>query len=370
MSHSVRIGRVWNIPIGFHRSWVIIFALVTLSLAIGYMPAAYPDFAMPQYWLLAFITSILFFVSVLVHELAHAWMALRFDMPVRQITLLLFGGVAELEKEPPSAKAEFWVAVAGPVASFMLAALFFGISTFGSEVMGLATVATYLFQVNVALAVFNLLPGFPLDGGRILRAALWHFTNYRTGTVAAASMGQIFAYGLMGIGAIQLFTGDIFNGLWLALIGLFLNSSASSHRKQVATQSALEDAAVAHVMERQWHEVKGNMPVSTLLEEKVAVGGPSFYFVRRPNMFGSPNPHGLITLSDISALRREQWGFTPVERLMTNWNQLSTTDPSDSLNDALSKMESQGVSQLPVVEDGAMVGVLSRSGVMSYINNH
>ena len=209
-----------------------------------------------------------------------------------------------------------------------------------------------------------------LDSGRLWRALQWQVNDYRNGIAVAATIGQIFGYGTLAFGAFQLLGGNIFNGVLLATIGLFLIRSASRNRKQAAEQAVLEKTSVGQAMVRQWHEVKGNMPVSNLVKEKIDAGGPSFYFVRRQNIFGSTNPHGIITLTDVGSLRKEQWGFTPVERLMTSWNELVTIDPTENLNAALLRMETSEVGQLPVVEDGMMVGTLSHANVMSYVKNN
>ena len=179
---------------------------------------------------------------------------------------------------------------------------------------------------------------------------MWHFTDYNTGTQAATTTGQVFAYILMGVGAFQVFSGDVFNGLWLALIGLFLQGSAAAYKKQNKAQSLLDEVSVGHVMISEWPEVNGNLPVSRLLNEKVSASGPSFYFVRRQNVEDSSNPHGMLTLTDISKLKQDLWRITPVERLMTTWNQLVTIDPSRPLTEAVNVMETHNVSQLPVIK--------------------
>ena len=188
MNASIKLGRIWGIPIGLHFSWFLIFGLVTWSLALGYFPEEYPALTTPAYWILGAITSILFFGSVLVHELAHALIALRNKLPVRAINLFIFGGVAELTQEPRSAGAEFRIAITGPLASLGLAALFGGLYLLDQQIPLLAAPSLWLARINLLLAVFNMIPGFPLDGGRILRAAIWWKTNNLYKATHAASI--------------------------------------------------------------------------------------------------------------------------------------------------------------------------------------
>ena len=368
MQESFRLGKIWNIPIGFSSSWLLIFAFVTYSLAVGYMPQAYPQLDTPAYWILGAVTSVLFFGSVLFHELAHAWVALRYGVPVRRITLWLFGGVAVMDKEAPSAKAEFWIAIAGPISSLVAAAGFYGLFLLGGTIDWLAAPADYLFRINLILAVFNMIPAFPLDGGRVLRAIVWYFRDYRRGTAIAAKTGQVLAIGLISIGIFQMVTGTFFDGLWTAFIGWFIYSSAGAHNSHAIMQDALSSATVERVMQTQWQEVNSNTPVSLLVSEKIVRGGPRYYFVKG---FGygedADKLNGMVTLTDITELRKDLWRITPVERLMTAWNRLVTTEPNVPLTDALRQMDERKINQMPVVRDETLVGVLTRENILHYL---
>lgn len=229
MEASIKLGRIKNIPIGLHWSLLLVFGLLTWSLARGYFPEEYPSLPASAHWFLAVLTSLFFFGSVLLHELGHALVALRNHIPVRQITLFIFGGVAQLEQETRSPGAEFRIAIAGPLVSLGLAGLFGGLYLLDQHIPYLAAPSYWLARINLLLALFNLIPGFPLDGGRVLRAIIWHFTgSMHRATQAASVTGQLVAFGFIGWGIYTIFTGSFFNGLWLAFIGWFLQNAAAA----------------------------------------------------------------------------------------------------------------------------------------------
>lgn len=317
MRQTVQLARIWGIPIGFNTSWYLIFALVTWSLAVGYMPEAYPELDSVQYWLLALLTSILFFSSVVFHELAHAYFALRNKIGVRRITLFIFGGVAEMEDEPQSPWVEFVIAVAGPLASLLAAGIFYLLLQLDQQIAWLAAPTEYLMRINLLLAGFNMIPGFPLDGGRIFRAIVWHFTDYRRATKAASISGQLFAYGFMGLGIFRMVNGDFFDGLWLVFIGWFLNNAAAAHGSAANIKHALDDVPVEQIMQKQWENIDSNLPISRLVDELIVRGGPRYYFVQRSG-YGyeqEKQPHGMLTMTDVSALERTKWGLRQLNAL-------------------------------------------------------
>ena len=369
MRQTVQLFKVWGIPIGFNTSWFLIFGLVTFSLAAGYMPEAYPALGVATYWILALVTSILFFGSVLFHELAHAFFALRHNIKVKQITLFIFGGVAEMEEEPKSPWAEFVIAIAGPISSFVAAAFFFGLYQLDQQFPLLAAPTEYLIRINLILAVFNLIPGFPLDGGRVLRAIVWYFSDYRKATNIAATTGRVVAYGFMGIGVFQVFGGDVFNGLWLVFIGWFLQNSASSHQTFANMKSILEGTTVEPLMQPGYEIVDGKMPISSLVDNLVSRGGPRYYFVKQTG-FGieeRAHPNGMLTMTDISGIGKDKWRLTTAERLMVAWNKLITVEIGESLLNSLRIMDEHRVNQLPVLSQGNLVGVLTRESVANHL---
>ncbi len=223
----IPLGSILGIPVGLDYSWFLIFALLTTLLANSYYPAEFPDWTPGVYWAMGAVTALLFFASVLLHELGHSLVALRHRIRVRSITLHIFGGIAEIADEPSSAAVEFFVAIAGPLTSFALAALFYMLQPAFSPVEPLLGLAEYLAYINLSLGLFNLVPGYPLDGGRVLRAVVWAITgNMRRATVVAANVGRGFAFLFIALGAWQVLSGNLGGGLWIAFIGWFLNSEA------------------------------------------------------------------------------------------------------------------------------------------------
>ncbi|MCB8943634.1 MAG: site-2 protease family protein [Ardenticatenaceae bacterium] len=369
MRQTVQLFKIWNIPVGVNNSWYLIFFLLTWSLATGYMPTAYPDLTTAQYWVLALLTSVFFFGSVIFHELAHAYFALRYHIGVRRITLFIFGGVAEMADEPKSPWSEFVIALAGPLASLLAAGIFFLLYQLDQQIPWLAAPTEYLLRINLLLAGFNMIPGFPLDGGRIFRAIVWHFTDYRRATKAAAFTGQLMAYGFMGYGIFQMVGGEFFDGLWLIFIGWFLYNSATAYSTEVNMRQALAQVTVEQVMQQEWQEIESNLPVSRLVDELIVRGGPRYYFVRHSG-YGyeaSAHPDGMLTMTDVSALGRDKWRLTAAAQLMVAWPELITTEPTVPLLQALREMDEHHVNQLPVLRDGALVGVLTRENVLHYI---
>ncbi len=363
MNASIKLGHIWGIPIGLHFSWFIVFGLVTWSLAAGYFPQEYPTLAAPVYWILGAITSVLFFGSVLVHELAHALVALRNKLPVKAINLFIFGGVAELTREPRSAGAEFRIAAAGPVASFALTALFGGLYLLDQHIPLLAAPSIWLARINLMLAAFNLIPGFPLDGGRILRAVIWWKTdNLHRATQAASVSGQLVAFGFIAVGIFIAFNGSFFDGLWLIFIGWFLQNAAASSLTQSHLQETLRGVTAAQAMQREFARVSGLTPLSQLVEEGVLKNGQRSFLVDDDGA-----ARGLITLSDIRAIPERKWRFTTTQQVMQPFEQMVKIEPSTELLAALQLLDEAKVSQLPVVDNNRVLGFLSRDSVFSYL---
>jgi Zn-dependent protease len=363
MEARVKLGRIWGIPIGLHPSWFLIFGLVTWSLALGFFPQEYPDLPTAAYWLLGIVTSLLFFGSVLVHELGHALLALRNRIPVRSITLFIFGGVAQIEQEPSSPGVEFRVAIAGPLASLGLFFIFGGLWLVDQGVSVLAAPSIWLARINFMLAAFNMIPGFPLDGGRVLRALLWRFTgSFHRATRVAASAGQLVALGFIGLGVFSIFGGALYNGVWLAFIGWFLQNAAASSQASSNMQESLRGITVGQVMSRNCSKVPSLLPLSQLVEEQVLNGAQRCFFV-------SDNGHlrGLLTLREISAVPRRKWGFVTAEQAMVPFERLSRVEPDTELMTALQMMDGANVAQVPVVEGDEVVGTLSREQVLHYV---
>jgi Zn-dependent protease len=260
MRGSLELGRVWGISIRLHGSWLVVFGLVAWSLAQGYLPAQHPGWRPVTYWAVGAATGLLFFASVLVHELGHARMALRHGLSTRSITLFVFGGVAGIRREPPSPGIELQIALAGPLTSLALAGLFApGLVSPHSDDRRRRGLAA---QMNLALAVFNTLPGFPLDGGRILRAALWWWTGrLHRATQLAAFTGQILAFGLVAVGAVAALGGNFVTGIWLAFLGWFLHGAATAASTESGLRELLRGVTVEQAMSRDYARVPPELPL-------------------------------------------------------------------------------------------------------------
>jgi len=363
MRGSITLGEILGIAIRLHSSWFLIAALVTWSLAGGYFPQEYPGWAAATYWIVGAVTAILFFASVLLHELGHSVLALREKVPVRSITLFIFGGVAQISREPPTAGAEFRIAIAGPLTSLALAGLFglLKVAVPGDAV--LAAPAAYLARINLGLALFNLIPGFPLDGGRVLRSLLWGLgANFRSATRWAswAGRGVAFLFILAGVG--QMFLGGFLNGLWIAFIGWFLNNAAESSYQQVVLRDTLAGVTAADVMSRECLTVPSDLPLDRLVEDHVLSAGRRCFFIA-----DSGDLQGLITLHNIKAVpsdRRD--GFT-ASQVMTPVDALFRARPDEDLLSLLQRMDEADVNQVPVMDNGHLLGVITREHLLRYM---
>jgi Zn-dependent protease len=363
MGTSIKLGKIWGIPVGLHPSWFIIFILLTWSLSTGYFPNEYRGLTLLAYVLLGVVTTILFFVSVLAHELGHSFLALRNKIPVKGITLFIFGGVAQIAEEPKSPGAEFRIAIAGPLVSFALAILFGVAYLLVQQVPYLAAPSFYLMRINFILAVFNLIPGFPLDGGRVLRAFVWWLNkNFFKATKVAFHSGQVVAFGFIGLGVVDMLRGDIMNGLWLVFIGWFLQNAAATSYAQTNMQHQLQDVRVEQAMERDCVRVPSLTPVSQVVNDQVLTGGQNCFFVAEDGKL-----LGLLTLHDISQIPQQKWRFTTTGQAMVPANRLVSVTPDMDLLKALQTMDNAHLGEIPVLQNGNLVGVLSREKVLHYL---
>lgn len=363
MDASIKLGRIWNIPIGLHPSWFIIFALLTWSLATGYFPREFGGLSTAAHILLGLVTTLLFFASVLAHELGHSFIALRNRIPVTRITLFIFGGVAQIAEEPRSPGAEFRIAIAGPLVSLALAGLFGITYLLDQRIPYLAAPSAYLLRINLILALFNLIPGFPLDGGRVLRAIVWWWNrDFRKATRIASFSGQVVAFGFLGAGVFDMLRGDFLNGLWLAFIGWFLQNAAATSYAQTNMQHALQDIKVRQVMAHECTRIPSLMPLSQLVEENVLMGGQDCFFIADNGKL-----RGMLTLKEISQIPQPKWRFTTTEQAMVPISRLTSVSPDTELMQALQTMDTAGVADLPVLDGDELVGVLTRDQVLHYL---
>jgi Zn-dependent protease/CBS domain-containing protein len=364
MPGSLRIGKIFGIEIYIHISWVIIIVLLTWSLAVGWFPVLYHGFSAITDWVLGFIAAVLLFVSVLLHELAHSVVARARGLPVKNITLFIFGGVSNIEKEPGSPGIEFQVAVVGPITSLLIGVLALVLNyALGQSTSALGAILWYLGYANILLGIFNLIPGFPLDGGRVLRSIVWKINgNLRRATRIVTIVGQIIAYLFILVGIWLFFRGYVIDGLWFGFIGWFLLSSAQSANSEVMLQSVFRGVTVGEVMNTAPTTVPANISLQKLVDEYFLPFGLRSALVMQVDRLA-----GLITLSDIRHVPREEWGQTPVGLVMIPRERLHIVSPQQNLNDVLPLMAGRDVNQLPVVQEERLVGVLSRDAIMRYL---
>lgn len=363
MEASVKLGRIAGIQVGLHLSWFLIFGLVTWSLAVGYFPMEYPSLPTAAAWGLGAITSLLFFGSVLAHEVSHSLVAVRNEIPVRGITLFIFGGVAQIEREPRDAGAEFRIAIAGPLTSLFLGLGFGALWWIGQSNPYVAAPSVWLMRINLILAAFNMIPGFPLDGGRVLRSIIWRITgNFQSATKVATIIGQLTAMGFIGVGLFIMLTGNLFNGLWLVFIGWFLQNAAASTYAQATLQQLLRGVTVSQVMTRDCPLVSGHMSLAQLIDEQILTGGRRCFFVT-----DEEDLRGMLTLTDVTGVPKEKWDQISLEQVMKPWEHTVQVQPQTALLEALQMMDDANINQVPVVEEGRMVGMLSREQLLHYV---
>ena len=361
--HNIPIGRILGIPIALDYSWFLIFGLLTWMLAGSYYPLEFRNWPPLLYWFMGATTAIMLFVSVLLHELGHSVIALRFKVPVRSITLFIFGGVAQIGAEPPSAKAEFLIAIAGPIVSLALAVLFTVLQPAVAAVEPLWGLVKYLAYINFALVLFNLIPGFPLDGGRVFRAAVWAATkDMRRATLIAANTGRFFGFAFIFVGVWQMLGGNFGNGLWIAFIGWFLDNAASAQVHQVVYQGLLAGHTVSQAMSSHCASIPADLTLQQLVDEHILGSGRRCFLVQR-----GANAVGLMTLHRIKEVPRPDWATTSAAEVMLPLEQSKRTDPGSGLWTALQQMDRDGVNQLPVMTGSQVVGMLSREDVIAFL---
>ncbi|HVA72659.1 MAG TPA: site-2 protease family protein [Candidatus Limnocylindrales bacterium] len=368
-SSGIRAGRIFGIPLYVNPSWFIIFALLTFFLATQILPQQRGGTA-PQYWLLGFAVSLLFFGSVVFHELGHSVIAMRYKIPVVSITLFIFGGLARIARDPDSAIQEFNIAIAGPIASFILAAAFFGVYILLPPGV-LQVAAGYLSGINALLGVFNLTPGFPMDGGRILRAIVWGITkNFDKATQIASRSGQIIAYMMILLGAWAVFERDSMvskvlggwtGGLWLAFIGWYLLSAAQETYSQVAIRNTLVGLRAADIMSSDVPTVARDISLEDYVHEVLRTG-------RRCHVVtGNGMAVGLVTLHQVQHIPREEWANTSIQAAMVPQSAIQWVMPNEPVTAVLARMQSEDVNQMPVLQEGHIIGMIARDSILRVI---
>jgi Zn-dependent protease len=363
MESSFRIARIRGIDVGVHYTWLLAFGLVSWSLASGYFPQNYPGWGRTLYWTVGIAAALMLFVSVLAHELCHSFVAQARGLKVQGITLFIFGGVSNIASESENAHDEFWVAVVGPLSSLALAGVFWlGSRAIPNDRSPLDASLSYLAMVNLILALFNILPGFPLDGGRVLRAVLWGSTGSMVRATRWASLvGQGLAFLFIGYGLYQILEGDFLGGLWIGFIGWFLNNAAESTRRQVQVQERFRGVRVASLMNPNPPMVSPALSVRELVDDQILRRG-----LRAMPVAQDGRIVGLVTLTDVKKLSQDEWDRNSVGAIMTR-PPLHTVDPDHEVSRALQTLIEHDVNQLLVVRDGAVQGLLSRADVMRFL---
>ncbi|HEY8869598.1 MAG TPA: site-2 protease family protein [Candidatus Limnocylindrales bacterium] len=359
-SGSVRLFRIAGIDVNVHISWLVIFGLVTWSLSQEYfIPPLVPSLPEAERLTLGAAAAILLFVSVLLHELAHSFVARWRGLGAHSITLFIFGGVSTLEGDAPQASTEFLVAIVGPLMSFALAGVSYVLASAIDEARA-AALLSYLFVINGLLGVFNLVPGFPLDGGRVLRSIVWTVTgSRRRGLEIAVAVGQLVSYGFMILGFVWVLSGELLNGIWFVAIGWFLQNAGSANLRAVRLEDALKGIAVRNVLRPDTASVGVNVSVENLIEE---------YLMPANRRVMPVTDHGrlvgMISLSDIRAVPPEARRSTTVGSIMGGHDGVVAVQPSTPVTEALKAMTDGGFEQLPVTDDGNLVGVLTHGDVI------
>jgi len=367
LQSQIKLGSVFGIKIGLHYSWFLIALLIVLSLSSQFH-ASNPSWGDGVILTLAVATAILFFISLLLHELAHSLVATSNKLPVREITLFALGGVSQIEKNPVSAKVEFWMAFVGPLTSAVIGVICLSLARWIGDPSTEPWMAMLLWlgYINLSLAAFNLVPGYPLDGGRVLRALIWWKTgDADRSTRSAARVGQAVAFGFIAFGIFQYFGGSGIGGLWIAFIGWFLLQAARESYLQVGLTHALEGVRVADVMTRDCPTVDGWLNVQNFVEQELLrTGQRCFIVVDKGEITGLVTPH------EIKQIDRAKWPFTTLHDIMRPLGDLHSVTPDTPLNSALESMSRYDLNQLPVVSNNHLEGVLSRARVLGYLQTH
>ncbi|MCL5292892.1 MAG: site-2 protease family protein [Actinobacteria bacterium] len=361
MKGNIQIARIFGIPITINYSWIVIFLLLTWALAFFYFPLTYPALSRATQILMGVVTSILFFGSVVFHELLHSIVARHYGLPIEAINLWIFGGVSRLSEEPRTPGIEFRMSIAGPLSSFFLAGAFALITYFGTLLRAPAIigVAFYLAFINAFLGAFNLLPGFPLDGGRVLRSVVWYFTgDFWRATRVATIGGRIIAYLMILLGFVAVFSG-VFTGLWLIFLGWFLLQAAAASYEQMVLKQALEGLTVGEAM-------TGNP--ATVREDLSLLELVTGYFKRYrwsafPVVDEADTLLGLVTIRGIRKIPRERWDGLVVKQVMIPLSDEIVVSPDDDIYRILPKLENKSGGRLLVTEDGHLAGIITREDV-------
>ena len=363
MRGNISLGRVFGIPLRLHYTWFIIFALVTYSLVFYTVDQPYP---IGQRIILGILTSVLFFASIVTHELAHSILAIRNNIPVKEITLFVFGGVSQITKEATHPRAELTIAIVGPLTSLALAGIFYGLHLLlaGTQQILAASLMQWLALINVILAVFNLIPGFPLDGGRIFRALVWHRTHdYHRATRVATKVGQGIAYAFIAGGIALILVLQLWlNGMWLIFIGWFLNDAARASYQQVLLHDALMGITARQVTDYSCPLIPPHTSLTELVQQYVLPTGRNCFLIS----WGT-ELEGMVTLQQIKEVPRTHWATTTVQDIMTPASKLKVAYADQDILSVLQQMNGENANHIAVMEAGKVIGIINREDIARFL---
>lgn len=373
MRSNIKLGHIAGIEIGLHFSWFIIAFLIAISLE-AHFHAVRPSWSNAVVWGVAIGTSVLFFITLLLHELAHSLVAKSRGLKVRAITLFALGGVSQIETEASDASSEFWIAIVGPLTSLVIGLVLLGIvrgwgwgvSPGREPITPIAAVLLWLGYINILLAVFNMIPGFPLDGGRVFRAIVWWITKKpEKSTRIAARAGEVVALLFIVYGLFRFFVGANFGGLWLAFIGWFLLEASRSSYAQVGIMSGLRDHRVSELMENNCTQVEGYLSLRDFVDHYLLHSPSRCFVVSHDNHVA-----GIVTPSEVRRVSRENWDQTSVQSVMRPLGSLRTVPPDMPAIQAVELMSRENLNQLAVVSDGKLLGIFSRGQILRFLQLH
>ncbi|UCE35272.1 MAG: site-2 protease family protein [Deltaproteobacteria bacterium] len=366
--NRIKLFKLLGFEVRVDWSWIIIAILIAWSLSRGVFPSYYKNLSPQTYWWMGIFGAAGLFLSIIAHEFSHSLVARKYGLPMKGITLFIFGGVAEMEDEPPSAKVEFMMAIAGPLSSILIALIFYGIHAAGKQA-GLAQpingVVAYLAMINGILAVFNLLPAFPLDGGRVLRSILWGVKkNLRWATYVSSRIGSGFGILLIVLGVIQVFRGNFVGGMWWFLIGMFLQGAAKASYQQLLTRRALEGEPVRRFMKTDAVTVPPSISLDELVEDYIY----KYHFKMFPVVEDHDRLLGCVTTKQIKEIPRAEWGRRTVGDVASQCTSENTIEPQADAMRALSIMKQTGASRLMVVEGGRLAGIIALKDLLELLS--
>lgn len=364
---GIRLFRLFGFEVKLDLSWIILAVLIVWTLAQGLFPYYYKNFSTLTYWWMGVAGAIGLFISIVFHEFSHSIIARKFGIPMRGITLFIFGGVAEMTDEPPSAKSEFWMAIAGPIASIILGIVFFLVNMVGQQAgwsLQVTGVFSYLAFINLILAAFNLIPAFPLDGGRVLRSGLWSLkNNLNWATRISSRIGSGFGILLIVVGAISFITGNFIGGVWWFLIGMFLRGASQASYQQLLMRKALEGEKVSRFMKKDLVTVPSSTKIDDLVEHYIY----KYHFKMYPVVDGQ-KLKGCVNVKQIKEIPGSERSTRTVAELADNCTEENTINKDTDAVKALSIMRKTGNSRLMVVEDSKLLGIVALKDMLNFLS--